>query len=276
MFSWFGRRYISRWLFVTAALAVVTACTVPPPTPLTGPVSAMVDPWGPFARQCADTHVSYWANTNGAHVSPREKSENHGECWGFSVSPGSGGSAVVTASIGGSAAVTASIGGSDRAAAATIIRFQRSPNGEVRTAQAGDMGLSAQGSDDPNAAAQLARQIGLSRQQMIAAHQKLDLLVRLNFPDPVDVPVTCDPDGGGQMHGRATVILSCSGGREIQMAEFVGRLRMAGVEEIDVRSGVVLSSRYSGRMNGEREVSGLVGGRHGDMQLLYSLETEFE
>jgi hypothetical protein len=226
----------------------------------------MVEPWGPFARQCANTYVSYWANTNSAHVSPREKSENHSECWGFSVSPGPGGAAVVTASI----------GGSDRAAAATIVRFQRSPGGEVRTAQAGDTGLSAQGSDDPNAAAQLARQIGLSRQQMIAAHQKLDLLVRLNFPDPVDVPVTCDPDGGGQSHGRTTVILSCSGGRQVQTSLFVGRLRMSGVEEIDVRSGVVLSSRYSGRMNGEREVSGLVGGRHGDMQLFYSLETEFE
>jgi hypothetical protein len=266
MVSWLGSRSISRWLSVTVALTGLAACSAPPSTPLTGPVTAMVDPWGPFARQCATTQVSYWANGNGAHVSPREKSENHAECRGFSVSPGPGGSAVVTASI----------GGSDRAAAATIVRFQRSPGGDVRTAQAGDPGLSAQGSDDPNAAAQLARQIGLSRQQMIAAHQKLDLLVHLTIPHPVDVPVTCDPDGGGHTHGRATVILSCSGGAQIETPAFSGRVRMSGVEEIDVRSGVVLSSRYAGRMNGEREVAGLVGGRHGDMQLLYSLDTEFE
>jgi hypothetical protein len=246
------------------ALALVSACTATAPKPLTGSVSTMEDSWGPFARQCVNTRLSYWVSSG--RLSPTEKATTNGECWGFSVAPGPNGSTIVTASI----------GGEDDPTAVKIVRFLRSPSGQARPAAPGDMSLLAQGSDDPKVAAELAREVGLSERQMIAANRQLDLTIRLDLPAPVDVAVSCHPDGGGEMHGRDTVVLSCTGSRQLHTDTFEGKLNMEGVEEIDVRSGVILASRFSGHMNGERQMSGLATGKYGDVQLLYGLDTEFE
>jgi hypothetical protein len=205
-----------------------------------GPFEAMEAPWGPFSRQCETTNISYFVFH--ARTSPNEVTESHSNCMGFSAMPAGD----------GSMAVTASIGAGDQTGNPTVVRFLRNPNGLARPAAPGDTGLLAQGSADTNAAITLAREIGISERQTILPDETLNLPVRLSLPSPVDVKLSCRPDGQGRIGGRETFALSCTGGRSVHTDNFVGQLRLTGVEEFDVQSGVRLASRLSGGLEGEK------------------------
>ena len=167
---------------------------------MTGPIEAMEAPWGPFSRQCETTSISYFVFHS--RTSPNDVTKHHTKCMGFSAMPAGG----------SSMAITASIGSGDRGADPTVVRFLRSPGGLARPAAPGDTGLLAQGSADTNAATRLAREIGFSERQTILPDETLDLPVRLSLPSPVDVKLSCRPDGQARMHERETFVLSCTGG----------------------------------------------------------------
>ena len=175
----------------------------------------------------------------------------------------------------GSTAITASIGPGDPSSAPIIVRLVRRAGGEAKAAAPGDAGLLAQGSDDPDAAESLARQIGLSRSQMIDPDQILLLPVLLSLPSPVEVELSCRPDGEGRLHERDTRIVACMGSQDLHVENFVGQLRLAGVEEIDIQSGVRVASRLSGRLNGEK-LSSKNNWQFNNYRLFYSLDTDFE
>jgi hypothetical protein len=124
-------------------------------------------------------------------------------------------------------AITATIGTGDPASSPSIARFLRRPGGQAREAVPGDTGLLAQGSDDTDAAKTLARQIGLSEPQTIRSGQTLVLSVRLSMPSPLDVQLSCRPNGGGRMDNRDTLILACTGNQDVRLDNVVGRLQLA-------------------------------------------------
>jgi hypothetical protein len=175
-----------------------------------------------------------------------------------------------------SVAITASLGTGSEFSTPRIARFVRDRRGTARPAASGDNGLLSQGSDDTAAAARLAQRIGLSRRQLIQSGQTVDVTVRFSLPAPVDVTLSCRPDGGGRMNGRDTLVFSCTGSEAVRNEDFVGQLRVAGVEELDIRSGVRLASQLSGRLDGENLSADGSHRQAASNRLLYSLDTEFE
>lgn len=233
---------------------------------MSGPVEAMTEAWGPFARQCATTRLSHFVSR--PRLSPEDVTETYVRCIGFTTTPGSEGSDAV--------AITASLGTGSEFSSPRILRFVRDRRGAARPAAPGDTGLLAQGSDDAAAAARLAQRIGLSKQQMIRSGQTVGFTVRFSLPTPVDVRLSCRPDGGGRIDGRDTLVFSCTGSATVHTDDFTGQLQVSGVEELDVRTGVRLASELSGRLDGD---SLSPDGHHREAEsdrLLYNLDTEFE
>jgi hypothetical protein len=148
-------------------------------------------------------------------------------------------------------------------------------SGEARPAGPRDNGLLAQGSDDPTAADHLARQIGLASAQMINPDQTLLLPIFLSLPSPVELELSCRPDGKGRRDGRDTLILACTGNRDLHVDDFIGELKLAGVQEIDIQSGVRVASKLSGRLDGEK-LSDNNYWQSGNYRLFYSLDTDFD
>jgi hypothetical protein len=169
----------------------------------------------------------------------------------------------------GDAQITASVGVVDQPASTVILRMKRSALGEVRPASPGDAGLLAQGSDVPDAAAAMARGIGLTERQMIAPGESMMLPVRLSVPFPVDLVLACRPDGQRRDRGRDRLVLSCVADQTVVTDRLDVRVVLAGVEEIDVKTGVRVSSLLTGHM--------VRAGRGAStVHLVYSRETEFE
>jgi hypothetical protein len=148
---------LGRWRLTpyVAALGLLASCSSMSSRPSSGSIEAAKMPWGPFSRQCMTTRISYFVSR--PRLSPNDATKSHTRYVGFSAMPVDR----------GSAAITASIGPGDPSSAPIIVRLVRRAGGEAKAAAPGDAGLLAQGSDDPDAAESLARQIGLSRSQMI-------------------------------------------------------------------------------------------------------------
>ena len=142
-----GARALAGCIVVAGLL---TDCAPAANKPLSQPIALMEVPWGPFARQCATTRVSY--TTVRWRVGDTEIAKDYETCIGFSAMP-SGPDAVE---------ITASVTKTDGPSAPVILRIRRDIEGKARAAVPGDVGLLAQGSDVPEAAGTLARDIGLT------------------------------------------------------------------------------------------------------------------
>lgn len=77
-------------------------------------------------------------------------------------------------------------------------------------------------------------------------------------------------------HGRDILVVSCTLDRTVLTDRLDARLRLAGVQEIDVQTGIRLSSMLTGRLEGRRRLGEDAGWQSADDQLLYRRETEFE
>lgn len=174
------------------------------------------------------------------------------------------------------AEITASIGKPDQPSSSVVVRILRKTSGDARTAAPDDSGLLAQGSDAPDAAALLARDIGLTSRQLVSPNDTLPLSVRLSVPFPLDIVLACRPDGGHQEHGRDTLVFSCTLDQAIRTDRLDAKLRLAGVEEIDVRTGVRVSSVLSGHLSGRQRAGHDSAWQSANERLLYRRETEFE
>jgi hypothetical protein len=229
-----------------------------------GPVEAMEAPWGPFARQCATTRVSHvtwrW------RVGDIEVGDHYETCIGFSAMP-SGNDA---------AAITASVGETNRPSSTVILRILRKTGGAAREAAPGDTGLLAQGSDVPDAAQILARDIGLTSRQLISPNETLALPVQLLIPFPLDTMLSCRPDGGHRDRGRDTLVFSCTSQENVHTDQLDAQVRLEGVEEIDVQTGIRLSSVLAGHLTGRMRLSDKAAWQSADDHLLYRRDTEFE
>lgn len=264
-----GFRVAGRRFFVTVAAwglvaVTVTGCTPHADAPMSQPVEAMQAPWGPFARQCASTRISYpqirW------RVGDADVSHVYETCVGFSSIP-SGGDA---------AEITASVGEPNRPSSTVTLRILRRAGGPAQLAAAGDTGRLAFGSGESERAARLAEDIGLTRRQLIRPEDTLALPVRLSMPFPVDSILTCHPDRGRRDRGRDTLVFACTLDEAVHTDHLDARVRLAGVEEIDVQTGIRLSSVLSGNLDGRKRASDHGVWEAANENLLYRRETEFE
>jgi hypothetical protein len=123
----------------------------------------------------------------------------------------------------------------------------------------------------------LAREIGLTARQLIRPNDIVTLPVRLSLPFPVDIELSCRPDGGRRDHGRDTLVLSCTLDQKVRTTRLDAQVRLAGVEEIDVQTGIRLSSVLAGRLSGRIRLSDRgEAWQSADDRLLYRRETDFE
>ena len=228
------------------------------------PVEAMKAPWGPFARQCATTRVS--STTTRFRVGLVEVGDNYETSFGFSAMQASK----------NAVEITASVADPNRASAQVIRRIARKTGGSARETAAGDTGLLAQGSEAPDAADLLARDIGLTSRQLISPNATLALPVRLSLPFPLDVVMTCRPDGGHQEHGRNRLVFSCTLDRTVRTVHLDGRIRLEGVEEVDVQTGSRLSSVLPGHLNRWTRARETGAWQAANDRLMYRQDTEYQ
>ncbi len=265
--SWSGvlsqpAAYVFAW--AVAVAVSLTGCAPAAETPMSQPVAAMEAAWGPFARQCDSTRVSRTGTR--WRLGETEVADVYETCVGFSVMlPGQD-----------SAEITASVGRTNQPSSSMVVRIMRKTSGVARAAVPGDTGLLAQGSDAGDAAELLARNIGLTAHQVVSPNDTLALPVRLSLPFPLDVVLSCRPDGGHRDHGRDTLVLSCTLDQQLRTEHLDAQLQLAGVEEIDVQTGVRLSSALSGRLSGRKRLGGDAAWQSANDRLLYRRETEFE
>ena len=262
MMNHFGVSAVA-WAVWIAVAAPLTGCAPTAGTPMSRPVEAMVAAWGPFARQCGTTRVSY--TTSRWRLGQTEVADLYQTCVGFSVM-----------SAGADAAeITASVGQTNQPSSSVILRLLRRTDGVARPAAPGDTGLLAQGSDVPDEAEILARDIGLTARQMISPKDSLSLPFRLSVPFPLDVVLACRADGMHRDHGRDTLVFSCTLDQEVHTDHLEAQVRLAGVEEIDVQTGIRLSSVLTGDLSGRKRFSDAAW-HPVDERLLYQRETEFQ
>jgi hypothetical protein len=196
----------------------------------------------------------------------KEKETNYRRCVGFAAMPASGGAMQIT----GSATTDG------RSRVPIVYRILRGPNGVSRPAASGDSGLLAQGSDNPMLAEEFADQIGLTRQQVIDPKDTLLLPILLHVPSPVEGTLQCRPDGGHVDRGRETLVFSCTLDEQVRTERLDAKVRLAGVEEVDVMTGVRLSGSFAGSLNGYERTNADVRGRHIDDHVWYDRTMEFE
>ncbi len=228
------------------------------------PVEAMEAAWGPFARQCDSTRVSHTATR--WRVGETQVAEIYGTCTGFST--------MLSGS--DTAEITASVGKINQPSSPVVLRIVRNASGAARPAAPGDTGLLAQGSDVTDDAAILARDIGLTARQVISPNDTLALPVRLSVPFPLDIVLPCHPDGMHREHGRDTLVFSCLLDQKIHTDRLDAQLWLAGVEQIDVQTGIRLFSVLTGRLNGRKRLSDNAAWHTANEELLYRRVTEFE
>jgi hypothetical protein len=231
---------------------------------MTQPVQLMVEAWGPFARQCATTRVSHYA----AHrqLSPSEIVETHTICVGFSA----------LARADGSAEITASMNADDPSSNPIVSRILRSPSGASRTAIQGEPGLLAYGSDVPEVAAVVAREIGVTARQLVEPNESLRLPIRLHFPFPVDGALSCRPSGETDDHGRKILMLACMLDQEARTEHLQAKIHLTGEQQVDIATGVRLSGEMTGWLDGRVRLNDRSPWQPATEEVWYSKETDFE
>jgi hypothetical protein len=122
----------------------------------------------------------------------------------------------------------------------------------------------------------LAGEIGLTARQLIHPNEVLSLPLHLSVRFPLDIVLTCRPDGGHTEHGRDTLVFSCMLDQKVRTDHLDAQVRLGWVEEIDVQTGVRLFSVMTGRLRGRRRASDDAGWQSADDRLLDRRETEFE
>jgi hypothetical protein len=228
------------------------------------PKEVMTVAWGPFARQCASTRTSHYVMTG--RSGPKEIATDHESCIGFAAMPAADGAMEITAS-------TAANG---QTSVSTLYRILRGPSGVSRPAISGDNGLLAQGNDSPKSAEAFAHQIGLSQQQIIDPKGTLLLPIILYVPSPVEGTLQCQPDGGGVDRGRETLVFSCVLDEQVHTDRVDATVRLAGMEEVDVLTGVRLSGSFAGSLIGYERFGAQMSGRQVDDHVWYERIMQFE
>jgi hypothetical protein len=247
-----------------AMVAALPAACTPANTPLSHPEEVMTLPWGPFARQCTQTRTAHYVLAGKAGL--KEVVTNDHSCVGFVAMPAAGGAMQITGS------TTAD----ESSSGPVIYRILRAPSGISRPATAGDNGVLAQGSDDHSLATSFANQIGLTRQQIIDPEKAMLLPIMLHVPSPVMGTLRCRPDGGSVDRGRKILVFSCVLDEQVHTERVDATLRLAGVEEVDVMTGVRLSGSFAGSLNGREKTSAQAPAEQVHDHVWYERTMEFE
>lgn len=253
----------ARALLLAVAISAVQ-CAPAAHAPITQPVQVMVQAWGPFSRQCATTRVSHYE----AHrqLGPTEIVQTHTTCVGFSVFPHAD----------GSVEITASTNADDPSANPIVSRILRSPSGASRTAIQGEYGLLAYGSDKPEVATVLARDIGVTARQLIGPNASLWLPIRLRLPFPVDSAMSCHPEAETADRGRKILVLDCALDQEAKTEHLQAKIYLTGEQQVDIATGVRLSGDMTGWLNGQVRLNDQSPWQPAKEDVRYSKETEFE
>jgi hypothetical protein len=247
------------------AVAIAAAqCAPAANAPMTQPVQVMEQAWGPFARQCTTTRVTHYETHR--QLSPSEVVQSHTTCIGFSALPRAD----------GSVEVTASMSPDDPSSNPIVSRILRSPSGASRTAKPGESGLLAYGSDVPEIAAALARDIGVTARQLVGPNESLRLPIRLRMPFPVDGALSCHPSGEAADHGRKVLVLACTLDQEARTEHLQATIHLTGEQQVDIATGVRLSGDLTGWLNGRVRLNNQSPWQPTEDNVWYSKETEFE
>jgi hypothetical protein len=230
-------------ILTTIAGAMLGGCASRAITPMSQSKELMDAAWGPFARQCTSMRTSHFADAGRSGV--KEVGTEDESCIGFVATPASGGAIEITGSMTSEPGPSTPI----------VLRILRAPGGVSRPAAPGDTGLLAQGSDSPQLAQAFAEQIGLTQKQVIDPNATLRLPIFLAVPSPLQGTLQCRPDGGSVDRGRETLIFSCTLDERVHTDRLDARVQLAGVEEVDVLSGVRLSGSFAGSVSGRERIS---------------------
>jgi hypothetical protein len=247
-----------------AAAISAAQCTTSAQTPMTQPVQVMEQAWGPFVRQCNTLRVSHYVARR--QLSPSEIVQAHVTCIGFAAFPRAD----------GSVELTASMNADDPSASPIVSRILRSPTGASRPAKPGESGALAYGSDVPELAAVLARDIGVTARQMIEPNQPLQLPIRLRMPFPVDGVLSCHPSGETVEHGRKVLVLGCTLDQEVSTGRLQAQIHLTGEQHVDIATGVRLSGGLTGWLNGQERPNDASPWQPIHDDISYAKVTEFE
>jgi hypothetical protein len=88
--------------------------------------------------------------------------------------------------------------------------------------------------------------------------------------------MSCRADGEHRDHGRDTLVLSCTLNQKVQTDRLDAQVQLAGVEEIDIQTGVRLSSVLTGHLSGRSRSGDNAAWLSANNRLLYRREMEFE
>ncbi len=243
--------------------ALLGGCAPTTTTLLTQPEVVMKVAWGPFARQCTRTRTFH--SVIAGRTGLKEVETNRENCIGFAAMPAANGAVEITGSTAGAAEPSVPI----------IYRILRGPRGVSRPAQPGDVGLLAQGSDDPESSKSFASRIGLTRQQVVEPKETLLLPILLHIPAPVEGTLHCTPDGGAVDHGRQTLVITCTLDEQAHTDSLDAKVRLAGVEEVDVQTGVRLSGSFAGSVVGYEISDNQMRGKRVDDHIWYERTMEY-
>jgi hypothetical protein len=88
--------------------------------------------------------------------------------------------------------------------------------------------------------------------------------------------MSCRPDGEHRDHRRDTLVLSCTLDQQIHTERLDEQVQLTGVEEIDIQTGVRLSSVLTGHLRGRSRLGDDAAWHLANNRLLYRREMEFE
>jgi hypothetical protein len=111
---------------------------------------------------------------------------------------------------------------------------------------------------------------------LISPNETLELPVQLLIPFPLETVLSCRPDGGHRDHGRDTLVFSCRSNQKVHTDRLDAQVQLAGVEQIDIQSGVRLSSVLAGHLSGRSRSGDNAAWLSANNGLLYRREMEFE
>jgi hypothetical protein len=253
----------SALILSTMIAAFLDACTPVVSARMSEPTEVMNTAWGPFARQCTSTRN--WHNEAVGRSKPMEVTASYESCSGFAAMSVAGGAMEITVST----AIAQS-------STPIISRMLRSPDGVTRPAASGDTGLLAQGSASPKVAEIFASQVGLTRRQVIDPKGTLLLPILLQIPSPVIGTLSCHPNGRSVEHDREIFVLTCASDEMISSDRVAARMRLGGVEAVDILTGVRLSGELHGSLIGRERFNPQSRWQPADYNIWYRRTTEFE
>ncbi len=111
---------------------------------------------------------------------------------------------------------------------------------------------------------------------MVSPNDTIALPVRLSVPFPLDIVLACHPEGVHHDHGRDTLVFSCLLDQKVTTDRLDAHLQLAGMEQIDVQTGIRLFGVLTGSLSGRKRSGDDTAWHTAEERILYRRATELE